>query len=208
MAAADDFMNAAGKFMKALRDEGKTSLYKALTDLAGQAARLLGIPVTNILRDGGAITQTVIRGINNPLITYKYNQLSAPVEKNQGMYYDLLWRALRDGDENGYKIVRDDMINNHGLTFADIRSAMKERFKEEWQENPDIASNLSLMEQVGVTAETIKEWKQDAFKKQWAADPSIAVDTAAMEAAGVTEDTIKAWQISLSLIHISEPTRH
>ena len=61
MAAADDFMNAAGKFMKALRDEGKTSLYKALTDLAGQAARLLGIPVTNILRDGGAITQTVIR---------------------------------------------------------------------------------------------------------------------------------------------------
>lgn len=196
MAAADDFMNAAGKFMKALRDEGKTSLYKALTDLAGQAARLLGIPVTNILRDGGAITQTVIRGINNPLITYKYNQLSAPVEKNQGMYYDLLWRALRDGDENGYKIVRDDMINNHGLTFADIRSAMKERFKEEWQENPDIASNLSLMEQVGVTAETIKEWKQDAFKKQWEADPSIAGDTAAMEAAGVTEDTIKAWQIS------------
>lgn len=196
MAAADDFMNAAGKFMKALRDEGKTSLYKALTDLAGQAARLLGIPVTNILRDGGAITQTVIRGINNPLITYKYNQLSAPVEKNQGMYYDLLWRALQDGDENGYKIVRDDMINNHGLTFADIRSAMKERFKEEWQENPDIASNLSLMEQVGVTAETIKEWKQDAFKKQWEADPSIAVDTAAMEAAGVTEDTIKAWQIS------------
>ena len=196
MAAADDFMNAAGKFIKALQDEGKTSLYKALTDLALQGARLLGIPATNILRDGGAITQTVIRGIDNPLITYNYNQLSAPVEKNKGMYYDLLWGALLKGDVDGYKIVRDDMINNHGLTFADIRSAMKERFKEEWQANPDIAKNLSLMEQVGVTAETITGWKQDAFKKQWESDPSIAEDTAAMEAAGVTEDNIKAWQES------------
>ena len=196
MAAADDFMNAAGKFIKALQGEGKTSLYKALTDLALQGARLLGIPATNILRDGGAITQSVIRGIDNPLITYKYNQLSAPVEKNKGMYYDLLWDALLKGDVDGYKAVRDDLINNHGLTFADIRSAMKERFKEEWQANPDIATNLSLMEQVGVTAETIKGWKQDAFKKQWEADPSIAEDTAAMEAAGVTEDNIKAWQES------------
>ena len=196
MAAADDFMNAAGKFIKALQGEGKTSLYKALTDLALQGARLLGIPATNILRDGGAITQSVIRGIDNPLITYKYNQLSAPVEKNKGMYYDLLWDALLKGDVDGYKTVRDDLINNHGLTFADIRSAMKERFKEEWQANPDIATNLSLMEQVGVTAETIKGWKQDAFKKQWEADPSIAEDTAAMEAAGVTEDNIKAWQES------------
>lgn len=196
MAAADDFMNAAGKFIKALQGEGKTSLYKALTDLALQGARLLGIPATNILRDGGAITQSVIRGIDNPLITYKYNQLSAPVEKNKGMYYDLLWDALLKGDVDGYKTVRDDLINNHGLTFADIRSAMKERFKEEWQANPDIATNLSLMEQVGVTAETIKGWKQDAFKKQWEADPSIAEDTAAREAAGVTEDNIKAWQES------------
>lgn len=196
MAAADDFMNAAGKFIKALQGEGKTSLYKALTDLALQGARLLGIPATNILRDGGAITQSVIRGIDNPLITYKYNQLSAPVEKNKGMYYDLLWDALLKGDVDGYKTVRDDLINNHGWTFADIRSAMKERFKEEWQANPDIATNLSLMEQVGVTAETIKGWKQDAFKKQWEADPSIAEDTAAMEAAGVTEDNIKAWQES------------
>ena len=196
MAAADDFMNAAGKFIKALQGEGKTSLYKALTDLALQGARLLGIPATNILRDGGAITQSVIRGIDNPLITYKYNQLSAPVEKNKGMYYDLLWDALLKGDVDGYKTVRDDLINNHGLTFADIRSAMKERFKEEWRANPDIATNLSLMEQVGVTAETIKGWKQDAFKKQWEADPSIAEDTAAMEAAGVTEDNIKAWQES------------
>lgn len=196
MAAADDFMNAAGKFIKALQGEGKTSLYKALTDLALQGARLLGIPATNILRDGGAITQSVVRGIDNPLITYKYNQLSAPVEKNKGMYYDLLWGALLKGDVDGYKTVRDDLINNHGLTFADIRSAMKERFKEEWQANPDIATNLSLMEQVGVTAETIKGWKQDAFKKQWEADPSIAEDTAAMEAAGVTEDNIKAWQES------------
>lgn len=196
MAAADDFMNAAGKFIKALQGEGKTSLYKALTDLALQGARLLGIPATNILRDGGAITQSVVRGIDNPLITYKYNQLSAPVEKNKGMYYDLLWDALLKGDVDGYKTVRDDLINNHGLTFADIRSAMKERFKEEWQANPDIATNLSLMEQVGVTAETIKGWKQDAFKKQWEADPSIAEDTAAMEAAGVTEDNIKAWQES------------
>lgn len=196
MAAADDFMNAAGKFIKALQGEGKTSLYKALTDLALQGARLLGIPATNILRDGGAITQSVIRGIDNPLITYKYNQLSAPVEKNKGMYYGLLWDALLKGDVDGYKAVRDDLINNHGLTFADIRSAMKERFKEEWQANPDIATNLSLMEQVGVTAETIKGWKQDAFKKQWEADPSIAEDTAAMEAAGVTEDNIKAWQES------------
>lgn len=196
MAAADDFMNAAGKFIKALQGEGKTSLYKALTDLALQGARLLGIPATNILRDGGAITQSVIRGIDNPLITYKYNQLSAPVEKNKGMYYDLLWDALLKGDVDGYKTVRDDLINNHGLTFADIRSAMKERFKEEWQANPDIATNLSLMEQVGVTAETIKGWKQDAFKKQWEAGPSIAEDTAAMEAAGVTEDNIKAWQES------------
>lgn len=196
MAAADGFMNAAGKFIKALQGEGKTSLYKALTDLALQGARLLGIPATNILRDGGAITQSVIRGIDNPLITYKYNQLSAPVEKNKGMYYDLLWDALLKGDVDGYKTVRDDLINNHGWTFADIRSAMKERFKEEWQANPDIATNLSLMEQVGVTAETIKGWKQDAFKKQWEADPSIAEDTAAMEAAGVTEDNIKAWQES------------
>ena len=196
MAAADGFMNAAGKFIKALQGEGKTSLYKALTDLALQGARLLGIPATNILRDGGAITQSVIRGIDNPLITYKYNQLSAPVEKNKGMYYDLLWDALLKGDVDGYKTVRDDLINNHGLTFADIRSDMKERFKEEWQANPDIATNLSLMEQVGVTAETIKGWKQDAFKKQWEADPSIAEDTAAMEAAGVTEDNIKAWQES------------
>ena len=196
MAAADDFMNAAGKFIKALQGEGKTSLYKALTDLALQGARLLGIPATSILRDGGAITQSVIRGIDNPLITYKYNQLSAPVEKNKGMYYDLLWDALLKGDVDGYKTVRDDLINNHGWTFADIRSAMKERFKEEWQANPDIATNLSLMEQVGVTAETIKGWKQDAFKKQWEADPSIAEDTAAMEAAGVTEDNIKAWQES------------
>lgn len=196
MAAADDFMNAAGKFIKALQGEGKTSLYKALTDLALQGARFLGIPATNILRDGGAITQSVIRGIDNPLITYKYNQLSAPVEKNKGMYYDLLWDALLKGDVDGYKTVRDDLINNHGLTFADIRSAMKERFKEEWQANPDIATNLSLMEQVGVTAETIKGWKQDAFKKQWEADPSIAEDTAAREAAGVTEDNIKAWQES------------
>lgn len=194
MSAISDFLVAARRFTKSLEGEGTYTLTKNLVDMVTQFAKIAGVPAVNLLRDMGSITQTVIRSIDDPVITYYYDQISAPVEKNKGMYYDLLFESLVDGKEDAYKTIRDSLLESHGISLGDIRTAMRERFKEAWENDPSLENNSLLMMEAGVSMDTIAEWKINAFKAKWKEDPSIADNAEAMKQAGVTADNIAAWE--------------
>lgn len=78
----------------------------------------------------------------------------------------------------------------------DIRSALVERYKAEWETDPSIANNSWIRKEAGITDDTIAGWKKNAFKKEWEADPNIANDKEAMKEAGVTEEDIQKWEES------------
>lgn len=195
MSVFADFIDTAKGFMKALNGESTESMLKASGDLVLQLARMFGIPAANVARELGAVVNTVIAGIDNPVITYRYDQLEAPLLKNKSMYYDLLWGTVKDGDKAAYQAIRDDMMEQ-GLTLDDIRGALVERFKAEWQTDRSIADNPWILNEAGVTEDMLADWKVNAFKKEWEADPSIADDAKAMEEAGVTQEDIAKWEES------------
>lgn len=195
MAVFADFWQTAKKFMDTLEGGSKNSLLKASGDLVLQMSRMIGVPAANLARDVGAVVDTVIRGIDNPVITYHYDQLEAPLMKNKGIYYDLLWDTVEDGDKDAYKVIRDDMLEQ-GITLDDIRSALVERYKAEWETDPSIANNSWIWKEAGITDDTIAGWKKNAFKKEWEADPNIANDKEAMKEAGVKEEDIQKWEES------------
>lgn len=195
MSVFADFMDTAENFFKTLNGGSKDSMLKASGDLVLQLARLFGIPAANVARDLGAVVNTVISGIDNPVITYRYDQLEAPLMKNKGMYYDLLWDTVKDGDKAAYQTIRDDMMEQ-GMTLDDIRNALVDRFKAEWEVDRSIADNPWIRNEAGVTEDMLADWKLNAFKKQWESDPSVADDAKAMEEAGVTQEDIAKWEES------------
>lgn len=195
MAVFADFWQTAQKFIDTLEGGSKNSLLKASGDLVLQMARMIGVPAANLARDVGSVVDTVIRGIDNPVITYHYDQLSAPLMSNKGIYYDVLWETVEDGDKDAYKVIRDDMLKQ-GITLDDIRSALVERYKAEWETDPSIANNSWIRKEAGITDDTIAGWKKSAFKKEWEADPNIANDKEAMQEAGVTEEDVHKWEES------------
>lgn len=195
MSSISDLFTAAERMIKSFNGEGKTSILKTTSDFLMQAAKVFGVPVANLVRDVGGITQTVISNIDNPVLTYYYDQLSAPLMSNKGIYYDVLWETVEDGDKDAYKVIRDDMLKQ-GITLDDIRSALVERYKAEWETDPSIANNSWIRKEAGITYDTIAGWKKNAFKKEWEADPNIANDKEAMKEAGVKEEDIQKWEES------------
>ena len=193
MSSVADFYKTAERLIKSINGESASSVLKNSTDLILQFAKVMGVPAANIARDFGAVTQTVIGALNDPVIDYYYNQINAPLSKNKGMYYDIMYEALAQENTDAYNTIRDNMLDR-GVTLGDIRTAMRDRFKEAWEEDPSLASNKALMEAAGVDDDTIADWKLNDFKNKWLEDPRIADDTDAMAAAGVTQDNIKAWE--------------
>ena len=195
MSSIADLIQAGENLVKSLSGEGTKSMLKTSGDFLLQAAKMLGVPAANLARDIGAVVDTVIRGIDNPVITYHYDQLEAPLMKNKGVYYDLLWDTVKDGDQAAYQAIRDDMMEQ-GITLEDIRGALRDRYKAEWQVDHSIENDPWMMKEAGVSKENIAEWKKNEFKKRWEEDPSIADDAQAMADAGVTRDEIVKWQES------------
>ena len=195
MSSIADLIQAGENLVKSLSGEGTKSMLKTSGDFLLQAAKMLGVPAANLARDIGAVVDTVIRGIDNPVITYHYDQLEAPLMKNKGVYYDLLWDTVKDGDKAAYQTIRDDMMEQ-GITLEDIRGALRDRYKAEWQTDHSIENDPWMMKEAGVSKENIAEWKKNEFKKRWEEDPSIADDAQAMADAGVTRDEIVKWQES------------
>ena len=195
MAVFADFWQTAQKFIDTLEGGSKNSLLKASGDLVLQMARMIGVPAANLARDMGSIVSTVILNMDNPVVTYHYDQLEAPLMKNKSMYYDLLWDTVKDGDKAAYQAIRDDMMEQ-GITLEDIRGALRDRYKAEWQTDHSIENDPWMMKEAGVSKENIAEWKKNEFKKRWEEDPSIADDVQAMADAGVTRDEIVKWQES------------
>ena len=195
MSSIADLIQAGENLVKSLSGEGTKSMLKTSGDFLLQAAKMLGVPASNLARDIGAVVDTVIRGIDNPVITYHYDQLEAPLMKNKGVYYDLLWGTVKDGDKAAYQTIRDDMMEQ-GITLEDIRGALRDRYKAEWQTDHSIENDPWMMKEAGVSKENIAEWKKNEFKKRWEEDPSIADDVQAMADAGVTRDEIVKWQES------------
>lgn len=195
MSSIADLIQAGENLVKSLSGEGTKSMLKTSGDFLLQAAKMLGVPAANLARDIGAVVDTVIRGIDNPVITYHYDQLEAPLMKNKGVYYDLLWDTVKDGDQAAYQAIRDDMMEQ-GITLEDVRGALRDRYKAEWQTDHSIENDPWMMKEAGVSKENIAEWKKNEFKKRWEEDPSIADDAQAMADAGVTRDEIVKWQES------------
>lgn len=193
MSSIADFITTGKRLINSLEGEGSSSVLKNSADLLLQFAKIAGVPAANLARDIGGVTQTIIGSINDPVINYYYDQISAPLKKNKGMYYDILYSALEQGNMDAYETIRDDMLEN-GITLGDIREAMRARFKAAWEEDPSLENNAALMLEAGVSKDTIQDWKLNDFKNQWMQDPTIADDKEAMQKAGVTEDNIQAWQ--------------
>ena len=55
---------------------------------------------------------------------------------NKGRYYDILFRALAQGDMDSYQHIRDELMDQMGLDGTKIDSAMRSRYKSALEEDP------------------------------------------------------------------------
>lgn len=123
-------IKAAENLMKALEGKGKYNVAGALTNLIGEASRLLGVPVANLKREIESFAMTAAIGSDNYLMQYEMEKalLNLTHSSNKPMFMDILYNAYQN-DEEAYEFIYEDMLSR-GVTEKQIQDAIEERMKK------------------------------------------------------------------------------
>ena len=147
-----DFIEAGQTAADSLDGTGKKSRVYAIKKLLDAGAKFFGIPLSNLSRDmWGAVRSFVVETDNIPL-QYEmekaiYNLSSTG---NKSRYYDIMFRALTQGDFDSYEKIRRDLINEMGLDGASIDSAMKSRYNTAVSNDKSFSMSQRAKDLIGV----------------------------------------------------------
>lgn len=165
MESISNVVSAVGYCVKSLNGEGKMTPANALLNLAAELSRFLGTPVSNIKRD-------VMAGINTWLnLTDNYKGQYAVAKTlydinytgNKGMFLDIAYLAWRDGDEETFIQISQDLMD----AFPDkvngetIESAMKSRTKKQMEEDVGYQPGQTLEDLIGILPEYAEEEEKE-----------------------------------------------
>ncbi len=151
MESISHVVGAVGYCLKAFRGEGKMTKQNALTVLLAEAARLVGVPVSNLKRDVLAAFDTWLVGTKNYKGQYAMARwLYQFTDNNKGIFLDIAYLAWRDGDEETYLQISQDLMDRMDTDGPAIEKAMKTRYAKQAEKDADFRLDEEKMERLGV----------------------------------------------------------
>ena len=151
MESISNVVGAVGYCVKAFRGEGKMTKQNALTTLIAEAARLVGVPVSNLKRDVLAAFDTWLVGTKNYKGQYALARwLYQFTDNNKGTFLDIAYLAWRDGDEETYLQISQDLMDRMDTDGPAIEKAMKTRYEKQAEKDADFRLDEEKMERLGV----------------------------------------------------------
>ena len=154
MESISKFLKAAGECIKSFYGDGKMTKTNAWIGLVGEASRLLGVPAANIKRDVVAIINTWLNGTHNYKLQYEVAKFMYRIENknNKNMFLDIAYLAWRDGDEDTFLTISQDLMDAFGedVNGETIESAMRKRMEDQMEKDADFQADQTLADMVGV----------------------------------------------------------
>lgn len=131
MEVVSDLVDAAKLFVKSADGEGTKTTAYSVKALLSSAAKLFGIPVSNLTRDVWGLARSAAVETDNIPLQYEMEKAIYNITNsgNYTRYYDILYRALEVGDTEVYEHIYADMVEN-GIPEDKIRSGMESRMKK------------------------------------------------------------------------------
>lgn len=144
----------------------KTRAY-AVKELLSAGAKLFGIPVGNLARDVWATMRTVVGSGSIP-VQYEMEKAIYNItnDANKSRYYDIMFRALKQGDMDSYEHIRADLMNRMGLDGETISGAMRSRYNKAAEEDPSFAMDQAAMDEIGI----VEQYSDKKEKKSFGAE--------------------------------------
>lgn len=131
MESVEKTISAAQNMIKALNGEGKYTIGSASATLFAEAARMIGVPVSNLKRDVKSIAMTYAIETDNYLMQYRMEKASLELNYsgNGGTFVDILFNAYKN-DKDAYELIYADMVKS-GFDPEKIQNGMETRMKKD-----------------------------------------------------------------------------
>lgn len=154
MESISNIVQAAGECIKSFSGDGKMTKKNALLGLFGEASRLLGVPAANLKRDVVAAINTWLNGTHNYKLQYEVAKFMYRIENknNKNMFLDIAYMAWRDGDEDTFLAISQDLMDAFGedVNGETIERAMRKRMEDQMEKDADFQADQTLADLVGV----------------------------------------------------------
>lgn len=151
MEIISDIVDASELFISSAGGGGSKTIAYAVKSLLAAMAKLFGIPVSNLTRDIWSIARSTAVETDNIPLQYEMEKAIYNItnERNKGRYYDILFRALAQGDIDSYEHIRRELMEQMGVDGASIDSAMRSRYKNAMEKNPNFTLSQEAMDLTG-----------------------------------------------------------
>lgn len=166
METFSDLVDAAKTFIDSAGGTGKKTRKEALIGLLAAAAKMVGLPLSNVKRDSMAMLRTIALQSGNIPFQYEIEKFTYNIgsEKNKSRYMALLYDALEQGDYTSFEHIREDlMANMPDIDGAKIDSSMASLYKKKLDKNPDYTLPKKAMDYIGIHGGYAEEEQEDAF---------------------------------------------
>ena len=166
METFSDLVDAAKTFIDSAGGTGKKTRKEALIGLLGAAAKMVGLPLSNVKRDSMAMLRTIALQSGNIPFQYEIEKFTYNIgsEKNKSRYMALLYDALEQGDYTSFEHIREDlMANMPDIDGAKIDSSMTSLYKKKLDKNPDYTLPKKAMDYIGIHGGYAEEEQEDDF---------------------------------------------
>lgn len=151
MEIISDIVDASELFISSAGGGGSKTTAYAVKSLLAAMAKLFGTPVSNLTRDIWSIARSTAVETDNIPLQYEMEKAIYNItnERNKGRYYDILFRALAQGDIDSYEHIRRELMEQMGVDGASIDSAMRSRYKNAMEKNPNFTLSQEAMDLTG-----------------------------------------------------------
>lgn len=147
-----DFIRGMQDFADSLDGEGKMTRLSGLKSLVANGAKLVGLPVSNLLRDAEGLARTIAIETDNIPMQYEMDKAFYNItsDKNRSRYYDTLFQALQRNNLEDYVLIRQELMQEGGVSGTDIDSAMRSRYKGALEKAPTFTISDEAKNLVGI----------------------------------------------------------
>lgn len=146
-----DLVSAGQTAVDSAGGTGKKTRVYAVKELLSAGAKLFGIPVGNLTRDAWGLLRSITVETDNIPLQYEMEKAIYNITNtgNKGRYYDILFRALTQGDMDSYRKIRRELMEQMGVDGASIDSAMRSRYNKAVEADPSFTMDQSARDEIG-----------------------------------------------------------
>lgn len=157
-----ELIEAAQIAINSLGGSGSKTRSYAIKELFAAGSKLFGIPVGNLSRDVWGVVRSVAVETDNIPLQYEMEKAIYNVtnDSNKGRYYDIMFRALSQGDMDSYNRIRSDLMDNMGVDGQVIDSAMRSRYNKAVEADKNFTMSQSAKDAVGIVDKYSTEEKK------------------------------------------------